>query len=106
MTIFLGLIIITAAIFAIARRIEVRLTLISAGFALGILGGGTAAVASTFFRTLSDETFILPICSAMGFAYVLKLTECDKHLVALLTQPLRRVRTLLIPGTVVVGFLV
>jgi DcuC family C4-dicarboxylate transporter len=36
----------------------------------------------------------------------LRRTHCDQHLVQLLVTPLRRVRPLLIPGTVLVGFFV
>jgi DcuC family C4-dicarboxylate transporter len=48
----------------------------------------------------------VPICSALGFAYVLRLTGCDKHLVQLLVRPLRRVRMLLVPGGIAAGYLV
>src|SRR5262249_25581627 len=64
------------------------------------------AVVQTFLKTLADEKFVVPICTAMGFAHVLRLTQCDQHLVQLLIGPLRRVRVLLVPGTVIVGFLV
>ena len=59
-----------------------------------------------FLVTFSNEKFVVPICSAMGFAYVLKYTDCDRHLVLLLVKPLGYVRALLVPGVVVVGFLV
>jgi DcuC family C4-dicarboxylate transporter len=42
----------------------------------------------------------------MGFAYVLRHTGCDVHLVRLLSAPVRSVRPLLLPATVVIGFLV
>jgi C4-dicarboxylate transporter, DcuC family len=42
----------------------------------------------------------------MGFAYVLRQTECDQHLVQLLVRPIRSLRPLLIPGTVLIGFVV
>jgi DcuC family C4-dicarboxylate transporter len=54
----------------------------------------------------AEDVFVVPICCAMGFAHVLLLTGCDQHLVHLLIRPLRRVRVLLIPGAVLVGFLV
>jgi hypothetical protein len=42
----------------------------------------------------------------MGFAQVLRYSGCDQHLVQLLVKPIRRVRALLIPGTVAVGCIV
>lgn len=85
---------------------DVRLCLITAGFVLGGLAGDFSAVLRAFLSTFADEKFVVPICSAMGFAYVLRFTGCDQHLVHLLVKPLRWFRSLLIPGTVVVGFLV
>src|SRR5262249_2646657 len=101
-----GMLIIILAVYAIYRRLEVRLTLLVAALLLGILAGDVPAIVRKFFTTLVDEKFVVPICTAMGFAYVLRYTECDQHLVHLLLRPLWRVRPLLIPGTVVVGFLV
>ena len=59
-----------------------------------------------FLATFSNEKFVVPICSAMGFAYVLRHTGCDRHLVLLLVKPLRHVRWFLVPGVIAVGFLV
>ena len=65
-----------------------------------------ASVVREFLSTFSNEKFVVPICSAMGFAYVLRHTGCDRHLVLLLVKPIRYVRFLMVPGVVVVGFLV
>ncbi len=56
--------------------------------------------------TLADERFIVPICTALGFSYVLRHTGCDQHLVHALVRPLAHIRVLLIPGTVLVGYIV
>src|ERR1700730_7465924 len=104
MTLVLGLLIIVAAVVAVIRRVDVRLALLLAAFALGIVAGDPAPILRTFLATLSNEMFVVPICTAMGFAYVLRHTQCDQHLVHLLMKPLERVRGLLIPGTVIVGF--
>jgi DcuC family C4-dicarboxylate transporter len=47
-----------------------------------------------------------PICAAMGFAAVVSATGCDKHLVHLLLMPIRRVRLLMLPGGILVAYLV
>jgi DcuC family C4-dicarboxylate transporter len=101
-----GLLIIAGAVATIARQVEVRLVLTLAGLALGAVAGDPMAVVRTFLITLCKEQFVVPICTAMGFAYVLRQTGCDQHLVRLLVRPLQRVRGLLIPGAVLVGFLV
>ncbi|HMC90525.1 MAG TPA: C4-dicarboxylate transporter DcuC [Gemmataceae bacterium] len=109
----LGLLIIAAAVYAILRRMDVRLVLLLAAVLLGAIGtslaevkDGLTSVVRVFLTTLSNEQFVVPICTAMGFAHVLRLTSCDQHLVHLLVQPLQRVRGFLIPGAVLVGFIV
>jgi len=102
----LEVLIISAAVYAVLRRVDVRLVLIPAALALGVVAGQPRQIVWTFFSTFADEKFVVPICSAMGFAYVLKETTCDQHLVQLLAKPLRRSRLFLIPGTVLVGYIV
>jgi DcuC family C4-dicarboxylate transporter len=106
MTLALGILVIFLAVLAVYRRVDVRLALLGAALALGILGGRPTEVVITFLKTFSNERFVVPICTAMGFAYVLRHTGCDKHLVHLLLRPVRRVQVLLVPGTIAVGFLV
>jgi DcuC family C4-dicarboxylate transporter len=102
----LGAVVIVLAVVAVVRRMDVRLALTLAGLALGALAFQTQAVVQTFFLTLCNEQFVVPICSAMGFAYVLRHTGCDQHLVQLLARPVRRVRLFAVPGAVLVGFVV
>ena len=98
--------IVIAAIAASARGVDVRLTLFVAALLLGALAGDLPAISRAFFDTLSNEKFVVPICSAMGFAYVLKHTGSDTALVRVLLVPVRRMRGLLVPGVVLVGFIV
>src|SRR5262249_44198998 len=106
MTLLLGIVVIFLAIVAVYRRVDVRLALLGAALPLGRLAGNPIAVVRVFLETFSNERFVVPICTAMGFAYVLRYTGCDRHLVHLLLRPVRRVRALLVPGTVLIGFLV
>jgi C4-dicarboxylate transporter, DcuC family len=103
---WLSLAVVGLAIAAIVRGREVRLVLILAAMTLGALGGDPAAIVREFLATFSDEKFVVPICCAMGFAYILRHTGCDAHLVRLLMRPVRRVRALLIPGVLLVAFTV
>ena len=101
-----GSVVIVAAVWAIARQIDVRLVLTLAGLALGCVVGRPEVIVQAFLTTFTKEQFVVPICTAMGFAYVLQQTACDQHLVRLLVRPLQHGRRLLIPGAVLVGFLV
>lgn len=100
---FAVLLIVVAAVLT-ALGWDVRLVLVSAAVLLGLAGGYLPEVSRKFFDTFSGEAYIVPICTAMGFAYVLKLTGCDQHLVRVLVAPVRRVRFLIVPGVVLAGF--
>ncbi len=95
-----------AAAVLVLRGWDVRLVLLGAALLLGGLAGELPRIVRTFLATFANERFVVPICSAMGFAYVLRQTGCDRHLVALLLRPLRRRRAWLIPGVILSGFLV
>lgn len=100
----LAVALVVAAAVLTARGWDVRLVLLAAAVVLGLAGGYLPDVSRKFFDTFSGEAYVIPICSAMGFAYVLKLTECDQHLVRVLVAPVRRVRFLIVPGVVLAGF--
>ena len=92
----LAAVIVAGAVWAVTRGVDVRLALLVAALALAGLRGNVAPVVATFLATFSDEKFVVPICTAMGFAYVLRHTECDRNLVRLLTNPLRSARGFLV----------
>ncbi len=98
--------VIVAAAVCTARGFDVRIVLSAAALVLGLLAGQPAMVVREFLNTFSSEKFVIPICTAMGFAYVLKHTGCDDQLVRLLVAPVRRVRVLMVPGVILVGFIV
>ena len=97
---------IGAAVALVVKGWDVRLVLLSAALVISAAAGDVPVVLREFLATFSNEKFVVPICTAMGFAYVLKHTGCERHLVLLLVRPLRSVRGLLVPGVVAVGFLV
>lgn len=94
------------AIVLVVKGWDVRLVLLSAALVIAGAAGSVPVVLREFLATFSNEKFVVPICTAMGFAYVLKHTGCERHLVLLLIRPLRRVKFLLVPGVVLVGFVV
>ncbi len=88
------------------RKVDIRIVLAVAAAALFAIAREPEQFFVVFAREMANERTVIPICSAMGFAYVVKETECDRHLIYLLTAPLRWVRALLIPGGITVGWLV
>ena len=101
-----GLAILGLTLIALFKGYEVRLVLLLAAIALAALTQQVEKVGITFFQGLADATSIIPICSAMGFAFVLKAFECDKHLVEALSRPLLYAKWLVVPGTILIGFVV
>jgi len=104
MTVAATILIILLALYALLREVDVRLVLFLAGLALASLAGQPLVVFDTFLTEMGNGKTIGPICSAMGFAYVLRATGCDQAMVRLLLAPTRRIRWLLIPIGCAVGF--
>ena len=109
---FAAIALVIGAIVLIVRGRDVRLVLLGASLAIAAIADlesgrvlALAAVVREFVSTFSNEKFVVPICSAMGFAYVLRHTGCERHLVLLLVKPLRSMSALLVPGVIAVGFL-
>lgn len=101
----LALPILALTVFALLRRLEVRVVLLVAGGTLALLAGQPLVVLDTFTRSMV-ATMVAPICAAMGFAAVLAATGCECALVQVLVAPLLRTRWLVVPGGVVAAYVV
>jgi DcuC family C4-dicarboxylate transporter len=99
----LDLIAVTALI---ALRLEVRLVLIAAAVPLFASTTGLRTMCGKLVTEMANAGTVVPICSALGFAYVLRITECDQHLVRSLLRPLNRLQMLLVPGGIAAGYVV
>src|SRR5947209_14671891 len=102
MTLLFATLVVAVAVYAIVRGMDVRLALLVGALALGVVARQPGPVVEKLLVTFVDLRYVLPICTAMGFAQVLRYTECDQHLVRLLLRPLERLQPLLVPGAVVV----
>jgi DcuC family C4-dicarboxylate transporter len=99
------LVIIAVTMWLLVREVDVRLVLFGAGLALASLALHPVVVFDVFLAEMGNSKTMGPICTAMGYAYVLRATGCDRAMVRLLLAPVRRVRWLLIPGGCAVGFI-
>jgi len=90
----------------IARRVDVRLVLLAGAVPLFAVSDGLKLMLTKLVDEMANPGTVVPICTALGFAHVLRITGCDQHLVRLLLRPLRRVRWLLTPGGIAAGYLV
>lgn len=104
--VLIGLLIVLATFVAIVKRYEVRMVLFAAGLLMAIISLDPIAAFDAFKDRMIHPTLVPVICSVMGFAYVARVTQCDKHLVRLLTNPLKRIRPILVPGAVLVTWFI
>ncbi len=100
----LAFVVLAAAVLLVARGVDVRLVLFGSGLVLATMAGKPLVVFDAFLRIIGDEKIVGPICSAMGFAWVLRVSGSDRELARFLIRPIRRVKWLLVPGGCAVGF--
>lgn len=104
MLVWLGGIIVILTFAAIIKRYETRMVLFLSGVLMALLSGNLPAAFTAFSKAMINDGLVPVICTVMGFAFVMKLTQCDAHLVHLLATPLTKARIILIPGSVLVTF--
>ncbi|WHP46731.1 C4-dicarboxylate transporter DcuC [Mannheimia bovis] len=97
---------IIATIYLLIKKHETRTVLIAIGLGMAILTLQPMAALDAFAKSMTSGGLIMAICSSMGFAYVMKYTECDSHLVQLLTKPLAGLKFFLIPFATTITFFI
>jgi DcuC family C4-dicarboxylate transporter len=102
--VWLGGLIVFLTFVAIVKRYETRMVLFLSGLLMAAVSGKPAEAITAFSKAMVNDGLVPVICTVMGFAFVMKLTKCDTHLVHLLAGFLKRYRAVLIPGTVLVTF--
>lgn len=102
--VWVGAVIVILTIVAIIKRYEVRMVLFLSGLIMAILSGKAIGAIDAFSKAMVNAGLVTVICTVMGFAFVMKYTKCDAHLVHLLAGFLIRFRPILIPGAVLVTF--
>lgn len=102
----MAVVVIVGAVYLLVKQYETRTVLIGAGFVLCIIALKPLLALDAFVKAMTTAGLIQNICAAMGFAYVMKLTKCDTHLVKLLLKPLKNFGFMLIPATFVLTFFI
>ncbi len=87
---------------AIVKKVEVRLALLTGGLLMALIALNPQAWSDAFARNMVVSGLLQTIPPVMGFAAVMELTGCNAHLVKMLTDPLIKVRPILIPGAMLV----
>ena len=101
-----SIIVVIATVYCLVKRYETRLVLFCSGLVLTLIGGAPMDTMKAFSHAMLETKLFESIIAVMGFAMVMKATECDKHLINLLIKPLRKAGAFLIPGSVLVTFFI
>ena len=106
MMVAIGGIVVLATIYLMVKQYENRLVLFCSGMLMALLAGDPMAGFKAFSHAMQENRLFESIISVMGFAMVMKLTECDKHLIQWLAKGLKRVWPLLIPCATLATFFI
>ncbi|MEQ4922607.1 C4-dicarboxylate transporter DcuC [Proteus hauseri] len=98
--------VIIVTVYLLIKKYETRMVLIGAGLLLCILSLTPLDAFNAFSERMVSSSLIQAICASMGFAYVMKYTKCDMHLVHVLSKVLTRLGFFLIPATVIVTYFI
>lgn len=102
--VYLGILIILVSVYLLVKQYESRMVLFAAGLLMASLAGDPLSAFDAFSKSMVNGGLIQAICSVMGFAFVMKATECDQHLVHLMGNGIRKIQPLLIPAAVIGTF--
>ena len=106
MLLIIGALVVLGVIYLLLKRHESRMVLIAAGILMCIIGGKPMAALDAFAKSMTNAGLITSVCSCMGFAWCMKYTGCDKHLVVAIGKVLKKMGFLLIPGATLATFVV
>ena len=96
-----GVVIIVAMAYALIKQYETKAVLFAGGLLMACIAGQPLLPLITFSKSMTQHKVFEIIIAAMAFASVVKLTQCDKHLIAIFVKVLKRMGPFLIVGVAV-----
>ncbi len=108
---WLGIAIILITFWMLYKNYEARLVLVVSGVVMALIGhfAGSAttidAAVNAFIKQLVNPGLVTVITTVMGFGYVMTYTKCADHLVNALVRPLTKVPMVVIPGAVLITWI-
>lgn len=103
MLIAFALVVVACVIYALIKQYETRMVLFMAGLIMCTAALNPIEAFKGFSSAIKGAAVIEIITSSMAFAFVMDYTKCDKHLVHLLSNGLKKLGAkFLIPGAVMV----
>ena len=102
--IIFGTIVVVLTAYFLIKQYETRTVLMAAGFLMAIAAFAPLKAFNAFSTSMVTGGLIQNICSTLGFAMVLQLTSCDKHLIYTMAKGLAKLRPIIIPGVAIATF--
>ncbi len=90
----------------VVRGHDVRLVLLIGSLPVFLATHAMPLMIQKMVAEMANPATVVPIGAAVGFAFVLRATGCDRDLVEVLMIPIRHVRPLLVPGGIAAGYLI
>lgn len=106
LTAWIAVVMIVIAVIGLLKKVDPRLVLLGTGLFLCVVSMKPLMALDQFAKMMTTPTLGQSILSAMGFACLLSITTCDKHLVQLLVRPLKKLGLFLIPTCTLVTLLI
>ena len=101
-----GIVIVIATFIAIIKQYETRLVLLLSGLLMCFIGGQIGAGTTAFVKELTNPGLVPTICTVLGFSYVMEYTKCTEHMVYFISAGLKKMTKIIIPGAVIITFLI
>lgn len=101
-----GVLCIICAIVLLVLKKDTKTVLLGAGIIMCVAALKPIDAFDAFKDNMIQTGLITSVCSVMGFSFVMKITQVDKHLVHALAKVLVKIRPLLIPGVIISTFVV
>ena len=101
-----GVLCIIFAIVLLVLKKDTKTVLLGVGVIMCLAALKPLDAFDAFKDNMIQTGLITSVCSVMGFSFVMKITQVDKHLVHALAKGLVKIRPLLIPGVTISTFIV
>lgn len=102
--VLIALVTIVGVVYFLVKKYDTKLVLLVAGVFMATVALEPMIAFDSFAKRMTTGGLIQSICSVLGFAAVMKITECDKHLINLLAGLLKKAGIFLVPVATLLTF--
>lgn len=95
---------IVGVVYFLIKKYDTKLVLLVAGVFMALVALEPMTAFDAFAKRMTTGGLIQSICSVLGFAAVMKITGCDRHLIMLLSGALKKTGIFLIPVATLLTF--